>query len=280
MSRFVCPLLLFLIVSACSREKRYELEGQVLAVDHARGELTVRHEDIKGFMPGMTMPFKVVDKAVLTERKPGDLIRATLVVSDSLGRLDDVVRTGEAPLPPDAADTGRPAILDVGATVPDATLVDQDGRTRRISEWQGKTIAVTFVYTRCPLPDFCPLIDKHFAAVQQAIAGDANAASRMHLLSVSFDPDHDTPEVLRGHAKRVGADPAVWTWLTGTRETLEVLTKTFGISLMGGDGPAGDIVHNLRTVVIDRQGRVAQVFNGNSWQPEELLAALRAADGR
>ena len=280
MIRILCAVLVLVLSVSCSRERRYELEGQVLAVDPVRGELTVRHKDIKGFMPGMTMPFKVVDQAVLTERKPGDLIRATLVVSDSLGRLDDVVRTGEAPLPPDAEGAAIPKVLDVGATAPDAPLIDQDGRPRRISEWQGKTVAVTFVYTRCPLPDFCPLMDRHFAAVQQAVKADAALAPRVHLLSVSFDPEYDTPAVLREHAKRVGTDPAVWTWLTGSREALDPFTNAFGISLVRSDGAAREIVHNLRTVVLDRQGRVTQVFNGTTWTPEELLAALRTADAR
>jgi protein SCO1/2 len=280
MTRFLAVLLLVIVAVACSRERRYELEGQVLAVDPAKGELTVRHKDIKGFMPGMTMPFKVIDPAVLTERKPGDLIRATLVVADSLGRLDDVVRVGEAPLPADAAATTTPTVLDVGAQVPDATLLDQDGRPRRISEWQGKTIAVTFVYTRCPMADFCPLIDKHFAAAQGALKNEPALADRAHLVSVSFDPDHDTPQVLRAHATRLGADPAVWTWLTGTPDTVGDFTKAFGISLMRSGGPAGEIVHNLRTVVVNREGRVGHVFNGNSWRPEELVAALRTADGR
>lgn len=279
MRGIVCVLTIVCLSLACSREKRYELEGQVLAVDPAKGELTVRHKDIKGFMPGMTMPFKVSDKAVLSERKPGELIRATLVVSDSLGWLEDVERTGEAPLPLDAA-VPRADVLAAGAKAPDATLIDQDGRQRRISEWHGRTVAVTFVYTRCPLPDFCPLMDKNFLAVERAVKIDPAFARRVHLLSVSFDPDFDTPAVLREHAKRVGSDPAVWTWLTGTTEAVDGFARPFGVSIARGDGPQQEIVHNLRTIVIDRDGRVSRIFNGNEWTPEELVAELRAADAR
>jgi protein SCO1 len=279
MHRFIGLLLILLVAPGCHREARYELEGQVLAIDVEKGELTVRHKDIKGFMPGMTMPFKVVDKAVLTERKPGDLIRATLVVSDSLGRLDDVRRTGEAPLPADLP-VPRPPVLAAGEKVPDATLIDQDGRSRRISEWHGKAIAVTFVYTRCPLPDFCPLMDKHFAAVQRVIEQDTALRGRVHLLSVSFDPDVDTPEVLRAHARRVGANPTLWTWLTGSREAVDVFASAFGVSIMRGDRPQAEIVHNLRTAVVDAQGAVVKIFNGNDWTPEELVAELRALDDR
>ena len=277
--RWLTLLIVATLTVGCSHERRYLLEGQVLAVDTTKNELTVRHSDIKGFMPGMTMPFKVADKKVLAERKPGDLIRATLVVADSSGRLEDVVRTGEAPLPADALAGSTADILMPGAEVPDATLVDQDGRSRRISEWRGKAVAVTFVYTRCPLPDFCPRMDTHFAEVQRALLADADLAGRMHLLSVTFDPEFDTAHVLRAHAKRVGSDPRAWTWLTGTREALDPFVKAFGISVVRAERPQ-EVVHNLRTAVLDGQGRITQVFNGNDWKPEELLAALRAADAR
>lgn len=287
MPRRPTALLILLVVTGCSSiygigcstERRYELEGQVLAVDATKGELTVQHKDIKGFMPGMTMPFKVADKAVLSERKPGDLIRATLVVADSHGRLENVVRTGEAPLPPDA-EIPRTVILAPGDKAPDATLVDQDGRTRRFSEWHGRTVAVTFIYTRCPLPDFCPLMDRHFAHVQREIAKDPALAGDVGLISVSFDPDVDTPDVLRAHAKRVGFDPVIWTWLTGTREAVDTLAVPFGVSIIRGDKPQQEIVHNLRTAVLDREGRLTKIFNGNDWKPEELLAELRMVDAR
>ena len=273
-------MLILLLTAACSRDRRYELEGQVLAVDPVKGELTVRHKDIKGFMPGMTMPFKVADTAALKERKPGDLIRATLVVSDSLGRLESIVRTGEAPLPDDYPPRPAVTILEPGAAIPDAALVDQDGRARRMSDWRGKTVAVTFIYTRCPLPDFCPVMDRHFAAAQRALAADPALASRVHLISVSFDPEFDTPQVLTAHAKRTGSDAALWTWLTGTREAIDALATPFGVTVMRGDKPGAEIVHNLRTAVVDREGRLVQYFSGTTWTPEELVAALRAADGR
>jgi protein SCO1/2 len=130
------------------------------------------------------------------------------------------------------------------------------------------------------MPDFCPLMDRHFLAVQRALLQDEKLAARTHLVSVSFDPDYDTPAVLNAHAARVGSNPAIWTWLTGTRETVATFTNAFGISLMRNDPATPEIVHNLRTAVIDRQGQITQVFNGNDWRPEELLAALRVADAR
>jgi protein SCO1 len=278
--RRVVAVLILLLGAACSNERRYPIEGQVLAVDRTRQEITLKHGDIKGFMPGMTMSFKVIDPAALTSTKPGDLVRATLVVSESLGRLDNIVTTGNVPLAEDApAGPGGP-MLDVGDMAPDASLVDQDGRTRTFSEWRGKTVAVTFVYTRCPVPDFCPLMDRNFAAVQRAVEADAALAERVHLLSVSFDPDHDTPKVLHQHAQRVGAHPRVWTWLTGPRAEVEKFALAFGVSTMRDDKPSQDIVHNLRTAVIDRAGKIATLLTGNDWTPETLLVKLREADGR
>ena len=278
MRLFLVGILLALAVGGCSRAKRYELEGQVLAVNTETRELTVRHKDIKGFMPGMTMPFRVGDKVVLHDHMPGELIKATLVVSDSLGILEDVVRVGEAPLPADLPPPRTTAMLEVGATAPDASFVDQTARPRRLADWRGRVVAVTFVYTRCPLPDFCPLMDRNFAAVQRAVAEDAALAGRVHLLSVSFDPDHDTPAVLSAHAKKAGADPALWTWLTGARNAIEPFASAFGVSIIREDTTGQEIVHNLRTIVLDREGRIAKIFNGNEWKPEELLAAMRAAD--
>lgn len=274
------PLMLLLLAfAACSRDRRYPLEGQILIVDPARQELTVKHGDVKGFMPGMTMPFKV-SGATIAERKPGDLIRATLVVSGTSGHLEQVVKTGEAALPVDTPDTPGVRMLEPGAEAPEARFVDQDGRARQLSEWRGRTVAVTFVYTRCPLPDFCPLMDRNFAAVQRAVLQDASLARGVQLLSVSVDPEYDTPAVLRDHARRAGADPRTWTWLTGQRDVIATFAEAFGVSTMREGTSTTEIVHNLRTAVIDRHGRIASIVSGNDWTPDGLLTDLRAAHGR
>jgi protein SCO1 len=267
-------------LTACARDKRYPLIGQVIAVNTERQELTVKHEDIRGFMPGMTMPFRVKNPAQVAASRPGDLITATLVVRNSLGYLDEVTKTGEAPLPPDEPHARKTPTIAPGDEVPEAELTDQDGRRRRLSDWRGKTIAVTFVYTRCPLPTFCPVMDRHFAAAQKVLKSDAGLSSRVHLLSISFDPDYDTPAVLKAHAARVGADPETWSYLTGSREGIDRLAAGFGITIMREDGTMDEIIHNLRTAVIAADGRLVNVLNGNDWQPEQLLAEIRAADAR
>lgn len=264
--------------AGCGRDNRHQLVGQVLAVDAGRQEITVRHEDIRGFMPGMTMPFKVKDASELTKARAGDLITATLVVDNDRGYLENIVKTGEAPLPEGAVQPPPARMIEPGADVADAQFTDQDGRTRRLSDWRGQVLAVTFIYTRCPLPDFCPRMDRHFAAVQKSLKADPDLGSRVHLLSVSFDPTYDTPPVLKAHAERVGADPATWSYVTGSRAEIDTFAAQFGVSIMREDGTAAEIIHNLRTAVIDRNGKLLKVLNGNEWQPAQLLDDIRAAD--
>lgn len=278
-TRFIL-LILGLFVAACAGDKRYPLVGQVIAVSVERQEMTVQHQDIRGFMPGMTMPFKVKDPAQVAASRPGDLISATLVVEDSLGYLDDVRKTGEAPLPADIPHAPLARVIEPGTEVPGAVFTDQDGRERRLSEWRGRTIAVTFVYTRCPLPDFCPLMDRHFAAVQKTLEKDPDLASRVHLLSVTFDPDYDTPAVLKPHSARAGADPEIWSYLTGAREGIDTFAGAFGVTTIREGGTMEEIIHNLRTAVIDANGALVTILNGNDWQPAQLLTEIRAADAR
>ncbi len=267
------------LLTACSNAKEYPLVGQVLAVDESQKVITVKHQDVVGFMPGMTMPFKVKEGRELDGRKAGDLITATLVVEDSLGYLTDIKKMGEAPLPAGEPPSRLP-MIEPGTEVPDTNLVDQQGHTKRVSDFRGKTVAVTFVYTRCPLPDFCPRMDRNFKAAQDLLRSDAAIASRVHLLSVSFDPDYDTPKIMAAHARRVGADPALWSYVTGERKAVDLLAGAFGVSVMREEQPMQEIMHNLRTAVIDANGRLVTVLNGRDWTPEDLVSALRAADAK
>ena len=275
---YIVAVVLSTGVGACSRGRSYELRGQILAVDTARQEITIKHGDIKGFMPGMTMPFKVSSPTLLDGPTPGDLVRATLVVDDSRGVLTAIEKTGSAPLtePPP-----RPIIeaLHPGDAVPDVELIDEAGATRHLSEWRGRAVALTFIYTRCPLPDFCPLMDRQFAEVQQTVAGDATLRGRVQLLSISFDPSYDTPEVLATHAKKVGADPGIWNFLTGRQSDIDTFAANFGVSVMREGSDPGNVVHNLRTAVVDGNGKLVTIINGMQWAPAELVSGLRSAVG-
>lgn len=271
-------LVLTLAAAACSRApelRKYELHGQILAVHPERNEVVIKHEDIKGLMLGMTMPFKVKDPALLSASRPGDLVTGTLVVGEVEAYLSALTKTGhETPAAPPPAET--PQVLQEGAPVNDAQLVDQDGTPKPFSSFRGHRVALTFIYTRCPLPEFCPLMDRHFAAVQKEVRG-TSALSDVRLVTITFDPEHDTPAVLRTYARRVGADPRIWTFLTGEPGDVASFGSQFGIYVERNPQSAIDITHNLRTAVIGPDGRLVAMHTGNSWTPAELIADLKAA---
>lgn len=268
------------MVCGCVRPsaKSYPIHGQILAISSGQGaqrvEITLKHDDIRGFMPAMTIPYAVGSVTSAAELTAGDVIDATLVVDGSDVHLDAIRKAGHAPLPPDAKPVRILDVMEPGDPVPDDSLIDQTGAARKLSDWRGQALAVTFVYTRCPLPDFCPAMDRNFRGVERAVTQDARTRTRVHLATISFDPAHDTPAVIRRHAEAVGADPAVWSYLTGTPAAIDHVTSRFGISIIAGE--ADTITHNLRTAVIDPDGRLVKIYSGNDWTPDALLNDLRA----
>jgi protein SCO1/2 len=267
--------------AACSRgeaPKRYQLTGQVLAVRADRQQITIKHGDIDGYMPAMTMSFAVARADLLTGREPGETVKATLEVENMIARLVEITRTGMAPLPDLTNEAELAAgLLDVGDEVPDAAFIDSNDARRSFSEWRGSHVLVTFIYTQCPLPNFCPLMDQNFATLQGAIAEDGGLRGRVKLLTISFDPAHDTPAILAAHAKRRRADPAVWTFLTGDRVTIDRFAARLGVGVVRPGDDSNMITHNLRTIHVGPDGRIAKIYSGNEWIPSQVLADLRAA---
>jgi len=233
-------------------------------------------------MPAMTMPYKVSDKKLLDGVNPGDLINATLVVKTNDAFLTTLTRVGTAPLekPPaesPAASSGF-ELLKPGEAVPDTSFVDQDGRKRTFASFKGSTVVLTFIYTKCPMPTFCPLMDRHFATIQQKLKSEPPAAQRVHLVTVSFDPITDTPPVLKKHARELKADLRTWTFLTGDRDDIDQFASRFGVSVVRAMNDPRDITHNLRTAIIDPDGKLVKVYTGNEWTPDDVLADLRLAN--
>jgi protein SCO1/2 len=280
-------LALALVASAACREPakpapgapaRYPLHGKVVSVEKEKRALTIAHDDITGFMPAMTMEFVVREKdAVLLDRvSAGDEVTATLVVPDSRYWVEDlvVVKKG-AGAPPAAGAKGATE----GDALPDVALVDQDGKAFRLADLKGHAYAVTFVFTRCPMPEYCPLMMKRFAAAEAALVADPGLRQATRLVTVSFDTRHDTPAVLKafGRPFQTTRPPfAHWRLATGTADAI----RTLGTALeLDYEEETGSFVHNLRTAVVDRQGRLAHLLRGNEWTPDELVAELRKAAG-
>ena len=285
--RFVSCLAAILVVSACttSDERTFTLQGQVLSLEPARKLLTIKHEEIKGFMPAMTMPYEVRDAKLLDGLKAGDLINATLVVVSNGAYLSTITRVGEAPLEKPPAEAPNPSassgfeLLKPGDAVPDSAFVDQDNRKRKFSDFKGSPVVMTFIYTKCPLPTFCPLMDRHFATLQTALRSNATLGP-VRLVTISFDPVTDTPAVLKAHAKQLNADLARWTFLTGDRDEIDRFAARFGVSISRAMNDARDITHNLRTAIVDGDGRILKVYTGNDWSPKQVLADLETLAAR
>jgi protein SCO1/2 len=232
-------------------------------------------------MPAMTMPFTVLqqDAALLKPMAPGDSLRATLVVSDSRYWLEELVLIGQ-PVPiAEARPAGAVREPQPGDAVPDVELVDQDGRALRLADYRGRALALSFVFTRCPLPDYCPFLMRGFARAHAALVADPSLARRTALLTVSFDVEHDTPAVLRAYGLPFQSSTppfSHWRLASGRLEEIRRLGAAVGLDWSEADG---SFTHNLRTAVLDRDGRLRRLFRGNDWKPDELTAELKAAAG-
>jgi protein SCO1/2 len=261
-----------LLLAACRPAppaREYRVVGQILGVDRAASRVTIRHHDIEHFMPGMTMPFPVKDARLLDGRAPGNLVDATLVVQGAdvwISRLDV---TGTAPLPVESPAIG----LAPGDEVSDAQFVDQNGTPISIAGLHGPSL-VTFVYSRCPLPEFCPTIETRLSALQRAVRHEAGLAE-VRLLAITIDPAHDTPSVLKAHAAARGMDPLV-TYATGDVRAIDAFGRQFGLAVTRRDA-AGGVDHNLRTVILDARHHIVAILTGADWSVDEALAALRKA---
>lgn len=265
---------------ACSKKpagKRYELQGRVVAVDSGSREITVAHQDIPGLMPGMTMPFPIARDQdwVFGKIGPGDHIHATLVMTDH-AELQDISFTQGSDTGSDGTSNLR--IPEIGDDVPDFTLVNQFGKTIHLDQFRGKPLLLTFIYTRCPVPDFCLLMSNNFSAVLKELQKNPAVFAKAQLLSISIDPNYDTPIVLQSYGKRyVGdVDPGFhhWQFASGSPEEVRKAADFFGLSY---NEKQGQIVHTLQTVVIGADGKIAKVYTGNQWKPDEVAAEYEAA---
>ncbi len=275
-------MLLFSIATACSHHppaKRYELQGRVVAVDAAERQLTIAHQDVPGLMKAMTMPFTVSksDDWVFRAIAPGDQIHATLVLGEH-AELQDISFTRV-----DAADAAPPLhVPQPGEEVPDFPLVNQNGETIRLSQFQGRPLLLTFIYTRCPFPDYCLRMSHNFAQVMQRLQKDPAVFAKSQLLSISIDPENDKPSVLRSYGESyVGRiDPSFkhWQFASGSPEQVRKAADFFGLAYNTKDK---QIVHNLSTVLVGKDGKVLKVYSGNTWKPDDVAAdyAVAAAGG-
>ena len=272
-------LFCLVLSAACTSARHYELTGQILSVNRDKQEVLVKHDEIPGYMMAMTMPYKVQSSSILDNVSAGDLVKAQLEVRDNVPIITAITKTGTAApeVPPAPAPTaGFVQMLRDGEQVPDQAFVDESGKTRAFAAIRGgHAMALTFMYTKCPMPTYCPMMDRNFAEVQKQIKANPALRSNVRLLSVSFDPKNDTPAVLKKHAKELGADPAIWTFVTADQDEVDRFAMSFGLTLIRGGAPNPDeIGHTLRTAIIDRNGKLVKAYTGNDWTPSQIVADL------
>src|SRR5437764_2045004 len=262
-----------------ANEKRYSINGKVVAVDKKDRTATIEHEDIVGYMPAMTMPFRIKNDADLEMMKPGDQVTGSLVVNDTSSWVEiATIAEGAGPISPTAEIPGEPK---PGDEVTDFGLTNQNGKRIHLAQYRGKALALTFVYTRCPQPDQCTLMSTNFATVDKELQKEPDIYAKTHLLTISFDPDYDTPKVLRSYgASHTGrySDETFqhWEFATGTKDEVKGIAQFFGLRYFQ-DTESGDeqVIHSLRTAVIGPEGKVMKLYRGNEGKPADVINDLR-----
>ena len=261
--------------------KVYKLRGKVVSINSATSEVTLNHEAIPGFMDAMTMPYKLKDPSILGELHPGDVITADVLVSqdaDAGVLLDHIVVVAQAK--PDYRPTVFYHVPAPGDVVPDFKLRNQDGRSIHLGQFRGKQLLITFIYTRCPLPNFCPLVTHNFAVIDKQLAAIPALYGKTHLLCVSFDPSHDTPERLRAYGSSyMGSDAknafAHWDFAVPQAPELTEMAKFFDLGIT--NEADSTITHTLSTTLIGRDGKVVRFYPGNEWTTDQVMADVKQA---
>lgn len=256
--------------------QHHEVRGVVRSLPPDQKTIDVEHEDIPGFMPSMTMPFLLRDEKEIAPLQIGDAIAFRLNLTERDSWIDQVRKIDPAQVHlPTPSPTVRPvksARLHDGDLMPAFQLVDQTGQPINLATFHGHPFVLTFIFTRCPIPNFCPRMTQDFAELQQAIRGaSSEPLVSTKLLSISFDPEHDNPAVLADYARAEKSDPAVWKFATGDSAEISRLTTAFSVLVQPG---GGSISHSLATALVDGDGRIEKIWRGNGWTREEVLQQI------
>ncbi len=257
----MCAALFLALSTGCAH--RYHGQGIVLAIDPATA--TISHREIPGYMPAMAMPFPVSPNVRTEGLAPGSRVRFDLRVSGHGARITKII--ADAGPPPDFPIPKPEHVVAIGVTVPDFSLIDERGRAAHLADSRGRLTAIEFIYTRCPLPDVCPRLSANFALLQRRF-GD-----RIALLSITLDPEHDTPQVLTDYARRWNANPATWRFLTGSPEEIRRVAGNFGLVYWAEDGA---ITHTVSTALIGPDGALIAKLEGSGYTTRQLTDLVGA----
>jgi protein SCO1 len=264
--------------SIASPTTTYQLRGIVVSSDPAKGVVSVDAEAIPGLMGAMTMPYKLAQPGVAAELHSGDHITARLQISDAASVLDqiDVIQQAQ----PDYKPAKVYNVPQVGQQVPDFKFLNQNGETIAIDQFRGKVLVVTFIYTRCPLPDYCIRMSRNFAGIQHQLAADPQLYNKTHLLSVSFDPAFDTPQVLRSYGTAYTGEHgnqafSHWDFAAPSSSTLDSVDQFFDVGVSAGS--TNTLTHSLSTAVIAPNGTIFRWYPSNEWTPSSIVDDVKQA---
>ena len=262
-------------LGACTKTKsppvkRFPFTGRVISVDQGSQSAVIDGDAIPGFMDAMAMTYKIKDAGALTKLSVGDQIAADVVVANEDYWLENVKVTGHTTPAAPAAAAHVPA---PGEEVPDFKFTNQTGKQVSLKQYRGKMLLLTFIYTRCPFPDFCPRMSKNFAEIYHQLGNDAALSGKTHLLSITVDPAHDTPRVLRDYAFSVAGSKQVslfdrWEFVAPSPADLPKIADYFALAYK----PEGGLItHTLSSAVIGPDGKIVKWYHGGDWQPSELV---------
>lgn len=290
MRHTVLFLLAVFICTACgnnanapssSSAKRYPLKGKVVSVDRAAKKATIDHEAVDGYMNAMTMDFPIRADWVWDDLTPGSEIRAELVVDNTADEpywlenigIVAVLKPGQEPPPTDDK------FAQIGKEAPDFTLTNQEGKKISLEGFRGKALAITFIYARCPLPEYCIRMSTNFSDLALQLNNNAELKDKIRLLSISFDPENDTPAKLRsyglGYMGKDAKELGVWQLAVGEDKEVRRIADFYGLRYEVDQNDKTQINHSLRTAVIAPDGKVTKIFAGNEWTPDGLLEELK-----
>jgi protein SCO1 len=258
--------------------KAYAMKGIIVSTDAARGEVTIDTQSIPGFMEAMTMPYKLKNPNVIQDLHPGDHMTGQLLVSNGSALLDQIVITAQAQ--PDYKPAVQYHVPEPGDAVPDFKLTNQNGKKISIDSFRGKSLLITFIYTRCPLSDYCPKMSRNFAEIDKQLAADPELYRKTHLLSISFDPVYDTPAVLKSYGEAYTGRFTKetfghWDFAAPPKDELQTMLSFFDVGATPGENKT--ITHSLSTVVIGPDGKIAAWYPTNDWSPSAVLGDLKKA---
>lgn len=293
--RYSLFLVIFLsLFSACQRTetksasaeaKRFQFKGKVISVNKEKKTALIQHSDIPGFMDAMTMDFPIREDWVWNDLTPGSEVRAELVVDYAAEQPWWLEKVGilAAPDPNKPAPPENEQFAQIGKQVPDFQLTNQDGKRISMKDFRGKVLALTFIYAQCPLPNYCIKMSTNFSDLANQVAADPEAKNKVRLLSISFDPERDTPEKLKSYGlgylgKDPKADFKTWQLAVGSDKEVRAIADFFGLRYETDQNDKTLINHSLRTAVISPDGKVTKILTGNDWTPNDLLRELRESE--